>query len=93
MAEINTNRVSFSPSVIKHISIKNSTDHLLNQAQLCLHNKIIEDRCKKNSSKFQTYLTDSTNQEETNAIQQRHKIFAKSKKIIASMNRRDDHKY
>ncbi len=76
----------------KFIPTRNSIDHLLNQAKLCLENKRIDDRLKTNSNKFQTYLAKSTKEEETTSIKRRQN-FIKSKTTMTAMNRRDDYKY
>ncbi|CAF3287761.1 unnamed protein product [Rotaria sp. Silwood2] len=84
---------SSSQSTLKLNSAKKSTDHLLNQAQLCLHNKITDDRFKEfkiNSSKSETYLINNSKKEKHTAQQRRH-IFSESKTIMTSVNRSDDH--
>ncbi|CAF1099861.1 unnamed protein product [Rotaria sordida] len=95
----NNNRNSFisenlsSQSTNKLISTKNPTDHLLNQAKLCLHNKIIDDQCKElkiNSSKSQIYLINNSKEEKQTAKQRRH-IFAEFKTTMKSINCSDEH--
>jgi len=79
-------------STIKFIPIINSTDHLLNQAKICLDNKIIEDRLKTGSAKFQTYLVKGTQDEEMTA-EQRRLTFAKLRTTMTSMDRGDHYEY
>ncbi|CAF2064495.1 unnamed protein product [Rotaria magnacalcarata] len=94
----NTNRNSStseelsSRSNIRKISTIKLTDHLLNQANLCLHNKMIEDHLKKlkiNVPKLETYLSNSPKAEKRSA-RQRRSLFAESKGTMTPINRSDD---
>ncbi|CAF4831644.1 unnamed protein product, partial [Rotaria sp. Silwood1] len=85
---------SSSQSIVKLIPTKKSTEYLLNQANLCLHNKIIDDHFKElkiKTSKSQTYLK-NTSKEEKHTAQQRRHIYAESKTTITSINHSDDKK-
>lgn len=84
MPHINICKPPPSPSVIKSIPIRTSTNQLLTQAKLCLHNKLIDDRLK---TKSQTYLI---NGEDQAMAKQRHYTFPKSK---TSINHRDNNEY
>ncbi|CAF3420324.1 unnamed protein product [Rotaria socialis] len=81
-----------SRSNIRKISIIKSTNHLLNQANVCLHNKMIEDHFKElkiNIPKLETYVSNSSKAEKHSA-RQRRSLFAESKGTMTSINRSDD---
>lgn len=75
--------------------MKSTKDSLLNQANLCLHNKILEDRFKDiklSATKTERFSTNSPKEEKLSA-QQRRNLFAESKRTKTSMNRSDDYEY
>ena len=82
-------RNSSSYSNMKLMLSSKSTDHLLNQAKLCLDNKIIEDRMKQVKLSPSEHQSCCSKEKQYTAQQRRH-TFAQSKTIRTSFHRSHD---